>query len=142
YGTSFNSAGWLTGTAGFGSGYSNGGVVIGTNWTGSDIWLRRTFTIGSQGTVSPYILMQNDGYAVVYIDGVFAASSNTTAAQYSAQYANLPISSAAIALMSPGTHTIAVQCHNSDGYPFIDTGIMQLNSTNGCSGVPAWSGNS
>jgi len=74
--TSFSDAAWSTGNGGFGTA-GTPGAIIGTTWSTTDIWLRRTFNPGSLTATQRSNLLfklHHDEGAELYINGVLAAS--------------------------------------------------------------------
>jgi len=122
YAANFNTSGWNTGLAGFGT--SDPGVTPNTAWTTpGHIYLRRTFKPGSltpQQINNLGFTLYHDEDAVLYINGVYAG----TVSGYSTSYVNLPMTAQAQAAIIPnGTNVLAVSCYQTTGGQFIDVGI-------------------
>lgn len=90
-----------------------------TQWTTSDIWLRRTFTVPTQIPAKLNLLVKHDEDAEIYVNGVLAG----TATGYSGDYKTIPMSDAARAALKPGQNTFAVHVHQTTGGQGIDVGI-------------------
>ncbi len=120
-GATFDDHAWNEGPAGFGS-EGTPGAVIGTPWTGADIWLRRTATLEA-GAADPAITIHHDEDAEVFVNGVPAASPRG----YTTRYEVVPVSEAAARVLRAGGQlTIAVHCHQTKGGQFIDLGLVDL----------------
>jgi len=124
----FNDQGWSIGKSGFGSaGTPN--VKIGTNWTGNDIWLRKSFNPGnlSQDDLNNiHSKIFHDEGTEVYINGVLAFSVTG----YVTDYIKKEISEAAKnAIIMNGNNILAAHCHQTWGGQFIDLGIYTLKNT-------------
>jgi hypothetical protein len=122
YTTSFNSSAWSTGLGGFGT-VGTPGIVLNTTWNTADIWLRKTFTMPTTSYPNLEFELFHDEDISVYVNGILAAS----ATGYVTSYVDLPISSAALAVMTPGaTITLAVSCENTVGGQGVDVGIVSI----------------
>jgi hypothetical protein len=122
YAPSFSDSSWSGGLGGFGTS-GTPGAVIRTTWNTADIWLRRTFALGTLTTQQRKNLglyIHHDEDAEVYINGVLAASISG----YSSEYGFQKISDAARAALVPnGNNTFAVHCHQTSGGQYIDVGL-------------------
>jgi len=117
----FSVAGWKTGPGGFGK-PDTPGAVIGTEWTTSDIWLRRTFELPWAELKNPHLLSHHDEDAEVYLNGVPAAKLTG----YTADYIQVPLSAKARAALKKGKNVIAVHCRQTAGGQYIDVGIGEV----------------
>ena len=115
----FDDATWSVGNGGFG----NNGT---TQWTSSDIWIRRTFDLGDiseEFLTSLFLRISFDEDAEVYFNGVLAAKVT----RFSVGYVSFPILRAALLALKEGeTNTLAVHCHQTAGGQFIDVGIQSI----------------
>ncbi|AQT69110.1 Evolved beta-galactosidase subunit alpha [Anaerohalosphaera lusitana] len=122
YTTAFDDSGWNEGPGGFGTSMTPG-AVVGTEWSTSDIWLRRNFEVGTLTAEDMEKLVwriHHDEDVEVYINGVLAFS----AAGYTTTYMPLQVSETAkSALIENGINTIAVHCHQTGGGQYIDVGM-------------------
>ena len=113
----FDDGSWKKGEGGFGSkGTPNG--IIRTEWTSSDIWLRKTFTI-DQMPDRATLHIQHDEEATVYLNGKKAAQLegfSTGSPDYATHAVNM-------GLLKQGDNLIAIRCHQTGGGQFIDAGI-------------------
>ncbi len=116
----FDDSKWKHGPAGFGS---NGtpGAVIGTEWSGSDIWIRRSFELPGP-LQNPYLSLHHDEDAEVFINGEPAATFKA----YTSSYQILPLSDTAAKLLKSGKNTIAIHCHQTSGGQYIDCGLVDV----------------
>jgi hypothetical protein len=110
---------WHEGLAGFGTSFTRGSQVQ-TGWDTPDIWLRKTFTIGTQDLAHARLQMHHDKDAEVYLNGVLAFIGRG----FLVDYGLFDISAEAAATLHPGQNTIAVHCHQTSGGQFIDVGIV------------------
>lgn len=113
---SFSDVAWSTGRGGFGT-EGTPGAVVGTTWSGSDIWLRRPFTL-AQPANQLYLRLHHDDEAEVYIDGKRVASLQGWTSAYT-------LLSLGKLSLTAGTHTLAVHCHQDRGGQFIDVGLVR-----------------
>ena len=117
----FDASPWSKGVGGFGRADTRWGHV-GTAWTTSDLWLRRTFDLGSTNPRTPYLKVYHDDGAEVYVNGELAASlSGATGG-----YMFVPLTDAATRALRAGTNTLAVHVHQERGGQFIDVGIVDV----------------
>ena len=112
---------WPSGPAPFGDGAPEG-VPVRTRGTTPDIWMRQPFEWRGGPATGVFLLVAHDEDALVYINGVEAAS----VADYSTGYVLVAIGEAATAALKPGTNTIAVRCQQTKGAQAIDVGLVQV----------------
>ncbi len=117
----FDDAGWARGPAGFGT-EGTPGAVVRTVWSTPDLWLRRTFELGSAPLVRPSFRIHHDEDAEVYLNGRWAGSFRG----YTTGYLVVPLDSLAAAALRPGTNTLAVHVHNTRGGQYIDVGLIEV----------------
>ncbi len=117
----FDAKEWKEGKGGFGS-KGTPGARIGTEWTGKDIWLRRTFDLKELPTGEVFLRVHCDEDGEVFINGVSAAKLPG----YTTEYVEVPISAAALKTLVKGTNTLAVTAKNAGGGQFIDAGLVQV----------------
>jgi hypothetical protein len=121
---SFDDSGWKEGPAGFGTDVPNPGI-IGTRWTTDDIWLRRTFNLGSLTPEQIARLVFRDYHDEdidITINGVHAYS----APGFITSYEYRPLSKEARQSLIPNAENkIAVHCHQTTGGQYIDVGISE-----------------
>lgn len=126
--SSFVDTGWNTGEAGFGDG-AVVGDHIGTPWTTSDIWARRTFTLTSAQIPVVALWGRWDDYIDVFINGRLAASTRPEQGNphsgWTDRYRYLSLSDYARAglLPSPAVNTIAVHVNDVGGGRYLDLGL-------------------
>ncbi|MBN1908316.1 MAG: glycoside hydrolase family 2 [Pirellulales bacterium] len=121
YASAFNDATWQQGPAGFGK-KGTPGAVVRTEWTDSDIWLRRTVTLPTVHQENMVLLVHHDEDAEIYINGVLAArlKGHTTG------YEEVTIDPKALVTIAPGKNLLAVHCHQTEGGQYIDLGLAEL----------------
>jgi len=117
----FDAKEWKEGKGGFGS-KGTPGSRIGTEWTGKDIWLRRTFDLKELPTGEVFLRFHCDEDGEVFINGVSAAKMPG----YTTEYVEVPISEAAKKTLKAGTNALAVHAKNAGGGQYIDAGLVQL----------------
>ena len=113
----FNDGAWKSGEAPFG--HDAGGVR--TQWTTSDLWIRRIFTVPNDIPAKLNLLVKHDEDAEIYINGVLAG----TVTGYTNDYKMVPMSDAARATLKAGNNTFAVHVHQTIGGQSIDVGIAE-----------------
>lgn len=119
YQPSFADADWTAGLSGFGS--TEYAAYVGTPWTSSDIWLRKTFTLDK--AYDDYILAyQHDDDMEIYVNGTQLVQESGYLTEYKeAQPAGLA------GALVVGANTIAVHCGNAgSGGQFIDMSLVGL----------------
>ncbi|PQV63506.1 Glycosyl hydrolases family 2, TIM barrel domain [Abditibacterium utsteinense] len=112
----FNDAAWKTGAAPFGHDIGNAR----TQWTSSDLWIRRQFTLPGVIPARLNLRVRHDDAAEIYVNGVLAA----TLPDYNNDYKEVPMSEAARATLQPGQNSFAVHVHQTVGGQGIDVGIV------------------
>ncbi len=121
---SFDDTSWQRGAGGFGTDIP-GSPRVGTPWTNSDIWLRRTFALGNLSALQKSQLVLRDLHdedVEVFINGILAYKSSG----FIGSYEYKPISAEARqSLVLNGENTMAVHCHQTIGGQYIDVGISQ-----------------
>jgi hypothetical protein len=115
----FDASAWKVGSGGFGT-IGTPGIIVNTTWDSSDIWLRRSFTLGPEDPSQLKLQVFHDEDAEVYINGALAAEFSG----YISDYSEFELSPAAIAVLHQGENTIAVHCHQTTGGQGIDVGIV------------------
>jgi hypothetical protein len=122
YDPNFNTSGWSTGLAGFGTS-GTPGIVINTNWNTSNIYMVRTFTMPAGTFSNLQFQLFHDETVSIYINGILAASQSG----YITQYETLPINPAAVSQLVAGQPiTLAVTCNNTTGGQGVDVGIFNF----------------
>jgi hypothetical protein len=129
YNTAFNDTSWKQAPGGFGT-TGTPGAVVGTTWDTSDIWLRRSFTLGAltNDEISKLVLkIHHDEGAEVYLNGVMAASVTG----YTTSYVDIAVNAGAKAALVPNAaNVIAVHCNQTAGGQYIDAGLdMEIINT-------------
>ncbi len=117
----FNARNWKEGSAGFGTRGTPGSAVR-TDWSSSDIWLRREFALPDGKNGELRLLMHHDEDSEVYLNGVLAAKATGFTTDYE-QYALSPEATAAL---KPSGNVLAVHCHQTSGGQYIDVGLIKL----------------
>ncbi|QEL17306.1 glycoside hydrolase family 2 protein [Limnoglobus roseus] len=116
----FDAATWSEGKGGFGS-KGTPGSIIGTEWTGKNIWLRRTFELKDLPAGELMVRFHCDEDGEVYVNGVLAASLPG----YTTGYTEVPLSAAAVKALKAGPNTLAVKAKNAGGGQYIDVGLVE-----------------
>jgi hypothetical protein len=117
----FNDSAWKAGPGGFGT-KGTPGAIVRTEWRGSDIWLRRDFTLPAGELGDLVLFVHHDEDAEIYINGVLAATEK----EFTTSYIELPIRAKARAALKPGQNTFAVHCKQTGGGQYIDVGLARL----------------
>ncbi|MBL7154324.1 MAG: glycoside hydrolase family 2 [Phycisphaerae bacterium] len=121
----FDDSAWKRGPGGFGHFNPTHPTLIvppRTKWTGSDIWIRRTFRLESTDFISPHLLVHHDETAKVYVNGQLVLNLPHT----SNFYTWYPMNDKMLRVLKTGTNTVAVHCHNEHHPQYIDVGIVDV----------------
>ena len=121
---SFTDSSWSVGLGGFGTAGTPGAVVR-TSWPTGRIWLRRHFAFPSSDAKRFELLMHHDEDAVVYLNGIHAA----TASGWTTEYEPSAIAPTALHALHPAGNVIAVTCTQTGGGQYIDAGIVEVLSS-------------
>jgi hypothetical protein len=97
-----------------------------TQWTGSDIWLRREFSLTKTRWDDLQLWLHHDEDADVYVNGVLAARVRGFISEYEA----VPINRTALSSLRTGRNVIAIHCHQTSGGQFIDAGLVNIHAKN------------
>ncbi len=120
-----DAANWTTGRAGFGT-KGTPGAAIGTEWSATDIYLRREFDAPPAMPAAPSHLslsIHHDEDATVFINGVLAADLKG----YTTAYKYVPVADAARLAFKPGAkNLIAIHCKQTTGGQYIDCGLIEV----------------
>ncbi|KPK74567.1 MAG: hypothetical protein AMJ79_13745 [Phycisphaerae bacterium SM23_30] len=117
----FDDSRWQRGAAGFGRGRTPG-ITINTQWTTSDIWMRRTFEMSKQEIYNPHLQIYHDEDAEVYLNGQLIAKVS----DYTTFYVLIPQKERIFKALKLGTNVLAVHCHQTTGGQGIDAGIVDV----------------
>ena len=112
---SFDDKGWKTGEGPFG----DDRISNGTKWTGTDIWLRRKFSLADIPQGKLILRNYHDDDAEYYLNGHLIASRPGANGDY--EMFELP--EEAKSFMIKGDNILAVHCRNTGGGTMIDAGI-------------------
>lgn len=122
--TTFDDSGWQSGPGGFGTNVPSS-PRVGTPWTTSDIWLRRTFNPGNLTAeqIGRLVLRDyHDENVEVFINGVRAYA----AGGFVGSYEYKPLTPEARQALRPNAeNTLAVHCRQTTGGQYIDVGIFE-----------------
>jgi hypothetical protein len=121
YRTDYDDSKWKSGPGGFGA-EATPGAVVGTKWSGSDIWIRRTVELKDTKWSNPQLLIHHDEDAEVYINGRLAAEFK----DYTTSYMMEPLNDKARKALKSGRNVIAVHCRQTTGGQFIDVGLIDI----------------
>lgn len=119
----YDDASWSAGPGGFGTSMTPG-AVVGTEWSGSEIWIRREFDLASEeaGDESLMLCIHHDEDAQVYLNGSLAASLK----DYTTGYRHIPLSAEGRSALRAGRNVIAIRCRQTRGGQFIDAGLVRI----------------
>ncbi len=117
----FDDSAWKEGIAGFGK-RDTPGTLVHTEWSTSDIWIRRAFTLEKGGLSNLHLLIHHDEDAEVYLNGVLVKKL----AGYTTSYTLVPLDSFGEGKLKQGENTIAVHCTQTGGGQYIDAGLVEI----------------
>lgn len=112
---------WKEGPGGFGTADTPGSVV-GTEWSSSDIWIRREFELENIDFAQLSFLVHHDEDVDIYLNGEKVASY----AGYVTGYEIVPCGEAALKELKAGKNVLAAHCRQTGGGQFIDIGLVDL----------------
>jgi len=112
----YDAANWKRGKSGFGTA-GTPGAVVGTTWSGKQIWLRREFEV-KDGSGDLWLKIHHDEDAVVYLNGREIARLDGFTQGYI--YKNVPDG-----ILRPGNNVLAVSCKQTNGGQYIDVGFVR-----------------
>ncbi len=119
----FDDAAWQTGKGGFGT-KNTPGAIIGTEWNGKDIWIRRSFE--APATVNnPHLSIHHDEAAEVYFNGEMVATFDG----YTSGYTLSQLNNSAVKLLKAAAGkkvTLAIHCSQTTGGQYIDVGLVDV----------------
>ena len=116
----FDDTKWKSGKGGFGT-RDTPGAIIGTEWRGSDIWLRRTFNLVKRPSHFQ-LLIHHDEDAEVYLNGQLLKKLNGYTSSYVLEEPDEKLSGATL----KGRNVLAVHCRQTSGGQFIDVGLVEV----------------
>jgi hypothetical protein len=119
----FDDAAWSRGPGGFGSrGTPN--TTVRTEWSGTNIWLRRAFDVPAAFKPSGLRLaLFHDEDAKVYLNGTLIAEFSG----YVDGYDTVLLDARARLALRPGRNVLAVTCRQTRGGQYIDVGLEDAN---------------
>jgi len=116
----FDDSQWQEGCGGFGT-EATPGAVVRSVWSGSEIWLRRSFELKRiPQTVS--LLIHHDEDADVHINGRLIADL----AGFTTSYTRIALDEKSCEALQKGRNTLAVHCRQSGGGQYIDVGLVEV----------------
>ena len=120
----FNDRGWTNAPGGFGTA-DIPNALIGTEWHGQNIWLRREFFLPE--TFAPregrqlFLRVHHDEDVAVYLNGIGIARHPRS----TTEYIELPLGDDATRALRPGRNVLAIHCRQSRGGQYIDAGLIE-----------------
>jgi len=117
----FDDSAWESGKGGFGT-KGTPGAVVRTEWKGSDIWLRRTFELGSTQFSLPQLSIHHDEDTEVYINGRLV----TELKNYTSSYVRATLDEKAQQALKLGSNCMAIHCRQTTGGQYIDAGLVDV----------------
>ncbi|MHC4879228.1 MAG: PSD1 and planctomycete cytochrome C domain-containing protein [Planctomycetota bacterium] len=116
--TDYSTTSWEKGRGGFGQ---NGtpGIALGTQWTTSDIWLRRWFKL-DEVPKQLALDIHHDEDVEIYLNGVQVFSAKG----YTVAYQREPLKRRALQALKAGENVIAIHCRQTGGGQYIDAGLV------------------
>ncbi|MBN1846213.1 MAG: cellulase family glycosylhydrolase [Sedimentisphaerales bacterium] len=120
----FDDSSWQQGRGGFGT-TNTPRAMVNTEWTTSDIWLRRAFSL-SEVPKNPSLRIHHDEDARIYLNGRLIAEFKG----YSTHYVTVEMEERAADALRTGRNVLAVHCHQTGGGQCIDVGIESVRRWN------------
>ena len=113
-GAAFDDSGWPQAPGGFGEPESRGNVAR-TEWTGPDIWMRRTFNLDGVPN-NPFLRLHHEEDVEIFLNGQKLLQFPF----YTQTYINVPLDTAAF---ETGRNVLAVHCKRIGPGPHCDVGL-------------------
>jgi hypothetical protein len=129
--TSFNDANWKEGPSGFGT-EDTPGAVVGTEWSSSDLWIRRSFTHEGAAARNLHLRIHHDDAAEVYLNGEQIADLEG----WTTGYTFVELDRSAQNHLRQGENTLAVHVHQDGGGQYIDAGLVSIEERSESSSTP------
>jgi len=120
----FDDASWAVGKGGFGS-KNTPDAKVGTEWTSTDLWLRREFNLESPPKGEVILRVYHDEDAEVFLNGVQVA----TLAGHSAGYVLVELGEKGVQALKTGKNVMAIHVRQTRGGQFIDAGLTDESET-------------
>ncbi len=120
YQSEFDDSRWREGLGGFGT-EGTPGARVRTEWSTSDLWLRRSFTLRAVPD-NLHLRVHHDETAEVYVNGVLVAELEG----YTTGYVIVPLDESARRALGAGQNLLAVHVHQTDGGQYIDVGMVDV----------------
>lgn len=117
----FEAQGWAEGPGGFGTAETPG-AHVGTEWSSSDLWVRRTFSHEGPTPENLHLWIHHDDAATVYLNGQQIAELNGWSSSY--QFVSLGLD--ARRAWRQGENTLAIHVQQEDGGQYIDAGFVDI----------------
>lgn len=122
----FDDRAWKRGQAGFGS-LNTPGAVLRTEWTTSDIWLRRSFELTPEQLERElYLYVHHDEEVELYLNGERVLELP----DYTVDYVTIRLPESAQALLRPGRNSIALHCRHTVNGQYVDAGMLSIEREN------------
>ncbi|MBN2162772.1 MAG: hypothetical protein JXR25_15290 [Pontiellaceae bacterium] len=118
----FSTSGWEQGEAGFGAANPPGSFIQ-TEWSSSDIWMRRDVQLTSIPD-NPAWLVHHDEDLTVYLNGKEVLNMPG----YSTSYQLIPLTDSAKASLKKGRNLLAAHCHQTDGGQYADVHLVDADN--------------
>jgi beta-galactosidase len=116
--TGFDDSPWTEGAGGFGT-RGTPGARVGTEWQTADIWLRKSFELGTVPKKAA-LLIHHDEDVEVYVNGKRVAALTG----WLTEYQLVPLSGDDREVLCVGENLLAVHCHQNNGGQFIDVHVV------------------
>ena len=116
----FDDSSWKKGSGGFGT-KDTPGTVVRTEWSGSDIWIRRTFELAEKPDAA-HLTIHHDEDAEVYINGRLVKKLEG----YTTSYVQVELAADALKALKVGTNCITIHCKQTGGGQYIDAGLANV----------------
>jgi beta-galactosidase len=121
----FADTSWQSGPGGFGGkGQKKApGGIVNTEWSSSDIWLRRTFEL-KQVPSKPALFIHHDEDAEVFLNGLQIAKLSG----FTTSYVIVPLEASATAALKTGQNLLAIHCRQQTGGQYIDAHVIDADT--------------
>jgi len=114
--TDFDEGTWQAATGAFGTPTST--RTVGTVWSATDIWMRRSVELPESAPLGPHLRIARDGVVEAWVNGTPVTMPGTVG-----DYFYAPV---AAGDLHPGRNVLAIHAHKTRNTGFVDAGVVDV----------------